>query len=69
MLGFVAPWAGGEPVCRDDELEDVRWFRRAEVATAAARSDDGWQPAAAGALGLPPRTAIARRLIDGWLRD
>jgi len=66
MLGFVAPWAGGEPVRQDDELEEVRWFSRGEVA-AAARSADGWQPAPDGTLGLPPRTAIARRLIHGWL--
>lgn len=68
MLGFIAPWAGGEPVRHDDEREDVRWFSHAEVA-AAARFAEGWQPAQDGTLGLPPRTAIARRLIDGWLAD
>ena len=31
MLGFIARWAGGEPRPRD-EVEDVRWFARAEVA-------------------------------------
>jgi NAD+ diphosphatase len=58
MLGFVAPWAAGEPAARDDELEDARWFTRAEVAAAAAGE---------GPLRLPPRLAIARRLLDGWL--
>ena len=59
MLGFIAPWESGEPVVNDQELEDTRWFTRAEV-QAAAESDDG-------ALKLPPRLAIARRLIEHWL--
>jgi NAD+ diphosphatase len=54
MLGFEAPWAGGEPGGRDDELQDVRWFGFEEVA-------------APGHPLLPPRSAIARRLIEGWL--
>jgi len=57
MLGFMADWAGGEPRPRD-EVEDARWFERAEVADAAAGR---------GELQLPPPLAIARRLIDGWL--
>jgi NAD+ diphosphatase len=57
MLGFVAQWAGGEPRPRD-EVEDARWFSRAEVADATAGRGD---------LGLPPPLAIARRLIEGWL--
>ena len=60
MLGFVAPWAAGEPAVRDDELEDVRWFTRGELEAAVTGN---------GALGVPPRLAIARRLIDGWLAD
>jgi NAD+ diphosphatase len=58
MLGFVAPWEAGEPAIVDGELEDVRWFTRAELEEAVAER---------GALKLPPRLAIARRLIDGWL--
>jgi NAD+ diphosphatase len=54
MLGFSAPWVAGDPVRQEDEIEDVRWFSRAEVAR-----EDG--------LLLPPRHAIARRLIEGWL--
>jgi NAD+ diphosphatase len=53
MLGFRARWAAGEPVVRDGELEDVRWCTRDELA--------------GGAVLLPPREAIARRLIDEWL--
>ncbi len=58
MLGFTAPWEAGEPRIGDEELEDVRWFTRAEIEDAVAGR---------GPLGLPPRLAIARRLIDGWL--
>jgi NAD+ diphosphatase len=53
MLGFRARWAEGEPAVRDGELEDVRWCTRDELAS--------------GAILLPPREAIARRLIDEWL--
>ena len=31
MLGFKADWASGDPMPGDDELTDVRWFRRDEV--------------------------------------
>jgi NAD+ diphosphatase len=53
MLGFIARWTSGEPVVGDGELEDVRWFTRGEIAS--------------GSVGLPPRQAIARRLIEDWL--
>jgi NAD+ diphosphatase len=58
MLGFVAPYASGEPAIGDEELEDVRWFRREEVEDAVNDR---------GTLRLPPPLAIARQLIDGWL--
>jgi NAD+ diphosphatase len=58
MLGFVAPWRAGEPRIGDEELEDVRWFTRDELAQAVERR---------GPLQLPPPLAIARKLIDGWL--
>jgi NAD+ diphosphatase len=73
MLGFVAPWVAGEPAAQEDEIQDVRWFSRAEVAAAAAEDVDGWggspDPADpdATSLLLPPRLAIARRLIEHWL--
>jgi NAD+ diphosphatase len=59
MLGFIADWAGGDPRPRD-EVEDARWFDRAEVADAAAER---------GELRLPPPLAIARQLIEGWLAE
>jgi NAD+ diphosphatase len=53
MLGFVARWTEGEPAVGDGELEDVRWFTREEIL--------------GGVPKLPPRQAIARRLIEDWL--
>jgi NAD+ diphosphatase len=73
MLGFIAPWVAGEPAPQEDEIEDVRWFDRAEVAAAADQDLDGWggspDPADpdSTSLLLPPRLAIARRLIERWL--
>jgi len=58
MLGFHARHAGGEPrVCA--ELDDVRWFERSEL-EAVVRGETDFH--------LPPPLAIARRLIDEWLR-
>jgi NAD+ diphosphatase len=53
MLGFHAHGDYAEPTLHDGELEDARWFSRAELR--------------AGAVLLPPREAISRRLIDSWL--
>jgi NAD+ diphosphatase len=61
MLGFVAPWRSGEPRRADGELDDVRWFSRDELADAVAGRD--------APLGVPPRLAIARRLMEHWLDD
>lgn len=58
MLGFTARYAGGEVAPNDRELDDARWFSREELEQAAA---------GLGELGLPPREAIARRLVDAWL--
>jgi len=67
MLGFTVPWRGGELGGSDPELEDKRWFGREEVAGAAR--EDSWSEPDGGGNGLllPPRAAIARRLIEGWL--
>jgi len=67
------PWVAGEPRALEDDVQDVRWFSRAEVVAAAADDVDGWggepDPAQPGAtaLLLPPRLAIARRLVQLWL--
>jgi NAD+ diphosphatase len=67
MLGFTVPYAGGELGGTDPELEDKRWFGREELAEAA--KEDSWSDPRDGdaPLLLPPRAAIARRLIDEWL--
>jgi NAD+ diphosphatase len=61
MLGFTAPYRSGEPRRADGELEDVRWFDRADVAAALEARENG-------PLGVPPRFAIARRLMEQWVR-
>jgi NAD+ diphosphatase len=58
MLGFSARWRSGEPRRQAGEIEDVRWFSRAEVAAGIAGN---------GGPDLPDRYAIARRLIEAWL--
>jgi NAD+ diphosphatase len=60
MVGFIAPWASGEPRRVDEELEDVRWFERPEVEAALDERP--------GPLGVPPRFAIARRLLEHWVQ-
>jgi NAD+ diphosphatase len=74
MVGFRARWRSGTPTRQEDEIQDVRWFSREEVAAAAAEDVDGWSgPPGAddehARLLLPPRLAIARRLVEGWLQD
>jgi NAD+ diphosphatase len=58
MIGFSAVTARGDPAPGDDELAEVRWFERDEVARAAHGE---------GPLMLAPPYSIARRLIDAWL--
>lgn len=48
----------------ETELEDARWFARAEVAEAISASERGERGAAFGA---PPRTAIANHLMRWWI--
>jgi NAD+ diphosphatase len=58
MIGFDALAGDGDPKPGDRELQDVRWFERAEVEAAAAGR---------GEIFLSPPYSISRRLIDGWL--
>jgi NAD+ diphosphatase len=46
------------------ELDDARWFTRAEVEDAIAASDRGDR---GSAFGAPPRFAIANHLLRWWL--
>lgn len=52
MLGFIAHAATTAIERTDMELEDARWFSRAELA--------------AGAIILPPHQALSYRLIETW---
>jgi NAD+ diphosphatase len=52
MLGFRATAHTEAITLRDGELEDARWFTRADVT--------------AGHPALPPPGSISARLIDGW---
>jgi NAD+ diphosphatase len=52
MIGFIAHAAPDAVPRADEELEDARWFTRAEVA--------------AGAVGLPPPQSVSFRLIEHW---
>lgn len=64
MLGFRAWAEPGQTLRIDAELEDARWFSRAEVSTALAQARAGDGDAA---IGLPPPISIARALIEDWL--
>ncbi len=64
MLGYRAVCApDAEPVPRDGELEDARWFTREELRTAG-----GWE-GGAGPVLLPPPVSIAYRLIMDWVAE
>lgn len=56
MLGFFAEASSTEITTDDIEIVDARWFTRTTLA-------DG---VATGAVVLPPRVSIARRLIERW---
>ncbi len=59
MIGFTAEALDGEILIGDDELEDARWFTRAEIDAAVK----------AGDLRLSPRTSISRHLIESWRKQ
>jgi len=56
MLGYYARADGAEPRPDGVELSEAYWYSRDELDT-ALRS---------GAVRLPPRVSISRRLIEGW---
>jgi NAD+ diphosphatase len=61
MLGFEAHSDGGEPRNLDGELQDVRWFSRAQVRAALAGEDS--------VLIMPPSVSIAHLLICRWASE
>lgn len=58
MLGYHARLAPGSRVAVPDgvEIEEVRWFSRAEMLAACE----------SGELRIPPAVSIARRLVEAW---
>jgi len=58
MLGFHAEALSDEIIRNADELEDARWFTRAELAEGGA-----------GIARRPRSDSIARRLIEDWLNE
>ncbi len=62
MIGCTATALGETLTIDRDELDDARWFTRAEVA--AALAGDPSAPFLA-----PPPFAIARTLLDHWIGD
>jgi NAD+ diphosphatase len=63
MVGFIAEAADDTVSLNDRELEDARWFARADLARAIEAERAGRE----AALALPPAGSIARRLIEHWL--
>jgi NAD+ diphosphatase len=52
MIGFTAHATADAVPKADEELEDVRWFGRADLAS--------------GFPGLPPPQSVSFRLIEDW---
>ena len=63
MLGFRARAVTTDIHRDDEELEDCRWFSRAEVRTFGGTRGD---PGTAITSSLHPASSISRYLIDGW---
>jgi NAD+ diphosphatase len=67
MIGCHAEALSQEIEVDYAELEEVRWFTRAEVIEAA--NHDVLNPPSNAALLLPPKLAIARHLLDVWIAN
>jgi NAD+ diphosphatase len=52
MIGYTAFASAGSVPRADEELEDVRWFTRQQIAS--------------GVPGLPPSQSVSYRLIEHW---
>ena len=61
MLGFMAQASPAQIPQADDELEDARWFTRADI----GRWLDDDRPQTADVT-LPSPLALSRYLIDQW---
>jgi len=66
MVGFTARACGGQLVVDRHELEDARWFSRADIAAQFSdshRSDGSDRPY------LARPGSIARMMLESWLQD
>ena len=66
MLGFIAEAEPGDVVCTD-ELEEARWFTRAEIVEALAAEARG--EIDASPFLLPSSISIAHWLVREWVRE
>ncbi len=64
MIGCLAAATSTRVTIDGNELEDARWFTRAQVAEAMAAQERG---ELGKAFGAPPRHAVAWNLLDWWL--
>ena len=60
MIGAHSRALGDSLTIDRNELDDARWFSREEIAGALAGGDDA-------AFQAPPRSAIARTLLEAWV--
>ncbi len=58
MIGLIAEVSGQDATPDQTELEEVRWFSRAEMRRLMAGEIEG--------LGIPPSWAIAHQLMKAW---
>ena len=63
MIGLIGHAVSEQVTIDQEELEDARWFTRAEVAEALA-GGFGRQEG----LIVPPKQAIAHQLIKSWVQ-
>jgi NAD+ diphosphatase len=61
MIGFTATAEAGNPAPDHHELEDARWFTRADMAQFGEAASPG-----PNGLFLPRPTSISRLLIEAW---
>jgi len=61
MIGLIAEVSNQDAAPDQTELEEVRWFSRAELKALLAGDVDG--------IGVPPPFAIAHQLMKAWTED
>ena len=66
MIGCHAYADDPAIVVDKNELEDARWFTRADIAEALAAAKAGGK---GKAVTVPPRTAVAHHLINWWIEQ